>query len=70
MTGRNVNMPVGTCSCGKQSFVTRKAARAYMKKWNPPKGPYEYMSTYRCGEYWHYGHTPYEIARGHRGRGA
>lgn len=70
MTGRDVTQSVGTChECGKQSFVTRKAARAFMKAKNPTRGDYEYMTVYRCGEYWHYGHTPYEVARGQRQRG-
>lgn len=69
MTGRGKADSVGTCECGKQSFVSRKAARAYMKKWNPASGTYEYMSVYRCGSYWHYGHTPYQVARGYKARG-
>lgn len=70
MTGiQRPHDPVGTCpDCGKQRFGTRKAAKNFMKRKHPVLGPYQYMSTYQCGEYWHYGHTPYEIARGFRPR--
>lgn len=69
MTEHKTLASVGTCQeCGKQCFVSRKAARRYMKHWNPPRGRYQYMSVYKCGDYWHYGHTPYEVARSLRAR--
>lgn len=44
------------CACGKVSFLTRKAARAALKRTFPG----ESMQVYRCNrggvEVWHYGH--------------
>ena len=55
------NNSVGKCAtCGKQCFITRKAAKAFMNR----KFPNEKMTTYRCGDYFHFGHTPYGIKRG------
>lgn len=63
MAGLNYpHAPVGTCEeCGKQCFPTRKAARGYMKR---KRTDGEALSVYRCGEYFHFGHTPYMVARG------
>lgn len=53
--------PVGRCpDCGKQSFITRKAARAVLRA----KFKHESMTIYRCGDYFHFGHTPGPIKRG------
>jgi hypothetical protein len=53
--------PVGVCGvCGKLSFLSRKAARANMRKVHPG----ESMQVYTCGIYFHYGHSPYVVSRG------
>ena len=53
--------PVGTCrECGKRSFVTRKAARGFIRRVFPG----EALTVYQCGDYWHYGHISYEVSRG------
>ena len=52
---------VGTChTCGKLCFLTRKDARMYLRK----SFPGEKMSIYPCGDYYHFGHTPWGIKRG------
>ena len=49
------------CSeCGKLRYFTRKAAKAARKRTNQG----ESMSVYRCGEFWHIGHTPWQIREG------
>lgn len=56
---------VGTCpDCGKRRYVTRKAARRVARLVCPG----EQVSVYRCGDYFHFGHTPYIIARGAKAR--
>ncbi len=57
--------PVGTCDdCGKLRFKSRKQAKVYMHN----RFPKERMSVYRCGGYFHFGHTPYGVARGYQER--
>lgn len=46
--------------CGKRRFNSRKAARKAARTIKPG----EQMGVYRCGDYWHFGHTPYVVARG------
>lgn len=43
--------------CGKFRYLTRKGARAARKRTNHSDS----MSVYMCGEYWHIGHTPWQI---------
>ena len=50
--------------CGKLRYLSRKAARLAARRGHPG----ESMSTYRCGDYWHIGHTPYAIKRGFKER--
>lgn len=57
--------PIGTCSdCGKLCFASRKKARQYMNQ----RFPQAKMSVYRCGAYFHFGHTPWAVKRGVVGR--
>lgn len=57
--------PVGECpTCGKLRFLSRKAARANARKAHPDQK----MQVYECGEYYHYGHSPYIVMRGVIGR--
>lgn len=49
--------------CGKHRYLTRKAARAARKRHKK-----ETLSVYLCGDYWHYGHTPWQIRRGVQAR--
>lgn len=52
----------GSCpDCGKRSFTTRKAAKKAARR----IGDGDHMSAYRCGGYWHIGHLPTAIIRGH-----
>ena len=49
---------VGRCSeCGKQCFRSRKAAKRHVAKLFPG----DRMSIYTCGEFFHFGHTPYSV---------
>jgi hypothetical protein len=49
------------CStCGKRRYRTRKAAKLALRKLNTSDS----MSVYRCGEFWHFGHTPWQVRRG------
>lgn len=58
--------PVGQChECGKRSFVSRKAARGYIRRFFPS----EQFTVYQCGEYWHFGHASYAVKRGFKERG-
>jgi hypothetical protein len=51
----------GLCPvCGKHRFATRKAAKAAARA----RYPGEALRAYRCGSYWHMGHTPRWIVRG------
>jgi hypothetical protein len=60
-------VPVGRCqTCGKLSFLTSRLAKEWMKK----KFPKTKMSVYPCGDYYHFGHTPYGVKRGFQPRGA
>lgn len=53
---------VGTCpDCGKLRFLTRKSARAHLRK----RKYKEHVSVYPCGEFYHFGHTPYVIRKGY-----
>lgn len=53
--------PIGRCSdCGKLRFENRKATKKYINK----RFPGDHMTIYKCGEYFHFGHTPYGIKRG------
>lgn len=54
----------GLCpDCGKHCFPTRRAAKAAARA----RYPGEALRAYRCGGYWHMGHTPRWIARGGKG---
>lgn len=56
---------VGKCpDCGKIRFRTRKAAKSRARQ----RCPGEQISVYRCGDFFHWGHTPYGIKRGFRER--
>ena len=57
---------VGTCStCGKYQFETRKAARLAARSLYPA----DVMRAYRCGQWWHIGHSPEAVRRGLRPAG-
>lgn len=47
-------------SCGKYRYFNRKAARKAARRTSPGTS----LSVYRCGDYWHIGHTPWEIRVG------
>lgn len=49
--------------CGKKRYTTRKGARLARRRTNG-----QHMSVYRCGEYWHIGHTPWQIRKGKEAR--
>lgn len=51
-----------TCSvCGKQSFASRRAAKAMAKR----RHPAAHLSVYQCDDGgWHYGNLPPLISRG------
>jgi hypothetical protein len=52
---------VGRCStCGKLRFTSRKTAKKFMYSHFGK----DRMTIYRCGGYYHFGHTPYRIRRG------
>lgn len=50
--------------CGKFRYITRKAAKAARRRTNR----HDSMSVYRCGDYWHIGHTPHQIRQGYAER--
>lgn len=52
--------------CGKRCYRSRKAAKQAMRELQSG----DQMSVYPCGEFWHFGHTPYGVLRGIRPRGA
>ena len=59
--------PIGTCpDCGKLRFTSRKKTKQYMHN----RFPKERMSVYRCGAYFHFGHTPWGVKRGVQDRNA
>lgn len=61
----SIDSSCGTCvACGKQCFLTRKGARSMGKKLYPGTN----FTVYQCGEYWHYGHKVYSVARGFQDR--
>ena len=43
--------------CGKYRYFNRKAARRAARRYHPGDS----MSVYRCGDFWHIGHTPWDI---------
>lgn len=45
----------------KRPKMTRKAAKIAGRRLNMGSEP---LSAYRCGDYWHLGHLPYEVRRG------
>lgn len=52
---------VGTCSCGKRTYKTRKDARRAAKAGHAG----EHMSVYRCAQgHWHIGHINARRVRG------
>ena len=53
--------------CGKRRYLTRKAAKAAMRRLSAGD---PYVSVYRCGEYFHFGHQPYSVRRGFEDRNA
>lgn len=55
------NLAVGTCPrCGKRSFTSRRNARRAARAIHPDTP----LRAYRCGQHWHYGHTPDWVRRG------
>lgn len=62
---------IGRCPdqrCGKLCFTSRKKAKRYLHK----RIPGDKMTVYKCQynpEYFHFGHTPYPVARGFSQRG-
>lgn len=50
----------GVCpDCGKKRWGSRKAAKDFAKQ----QYPYDKLSAYQCGDWWHIGHlTPQVIA--------
>jgi hypothetical protein len=56
---------VGKCvTCGKLRFKSRKAAKKYVIL----RFPNDRMSVYRCGNYFHFGHTPRAVNKGAKAR--
>jgi hypothetical protein len=52
---------MGKCDvCGKNKFESRKQAKQYIRR----RFPKQHMSVYRCGNYYHFGHTPWKIKKG------
>lgn len=52
---------LGACAvCGKQRWPTRKAAKHAARVLHPSAK----LSTYQCGDDWHYGHPPSLVTRG------
>lgn len=55
---------IGRCQpCGKVIYLSRRAARAFAKKWHQG----EHMSAYRCpgnGQHWHIGHLADPVVDG------
>jgi hypothetical protein len=51
-------------TCGKRRFLTRKAAKASRARLQTS----DPITVYRCGEYWHIGHTPWQIRVGQTAR--
>ena len=57
-----------TCTtCGKRSYLTKHAARQARKTLPSRKG----LNVYQCAGsgYWHLGHLPHAVRRGHVTRG-
>lgn len=51
---------IGPCAtCGKLRFLTKKAAKDFVKRTKDYS-----MKAYRCGEYFHIGHQPERLRRG------
>lgn len=49
------NQYVGDCpDCGKHQFNTRRDAKRAARFLHPEDN----QRPYRCGQFWHYGHTP------------
>jgi hypothetical protein len=54
--------------CGKMCFTARKLAKKYVSDFFPGQG----LTVYRCEgnpDYFHFGHTPWKVARGVQERG-
>lgn len=51
--------------CGKRCYLTRKAAKAAMRRFSRGEAN---VSVYRCGDYFHFGHQPYSVRRGFEDR--
>ena len=58
---------LGTCTCGKRSYATRRDARHMAHAGHPEGG----LSEYRCDEsgLWHIGHTHALVKAGRMARG-
>lgn len=48
--------------CGKVRYSSRRAARLAIRRIRSRRSGH--MSPYRCGDFWHVGHTPSAVVRG------
>lgn len=54
-----------TCTdCGKLCYPSRKAAKQAARRLHPG----EHLSELRCGDSWHFGHTPRNVIGGNGSR--
>lgn len=52
----------GPCpTCGKQRYDTRADAKHVIRTVHHGA---KWLTAYRCGDYWHAGHTTYQVRRG------
>ena len=51
---------IGRCVCGKVMYTSRKLAKKAARMYS-----HHDLTAYQCGEFWHLGHLPPVIARGH-----
>jgi hypothetical protein len=54
-------LAIGTCQrCGKRCYATRREAKRAARALHPDAP----LRAYRCGTWWHVGHTPDWVRRG------
>lgn len=62
MNGVPKGHAVRTCpTCGKQCYLSRADAKFVIRTVHAGA---RNMTAYRCGDYWHAGHTTYQVRRG------
>lgn len=49
------------CDCNKVCYFDKKAAKLTIKRMKGRRGK---LHPYRCGHYWHIGHSPTSLVRG------